>query len=197
MTIIRVVLETIGSITRAQGGWCLPERLIHLAQVERQNATTHVAPRSSGLLQLCCHGEESLLTRSNSEFKRSGHLLRKLMPHDCGASCFGFLGTGSMEAFTGNIFERIDTRACSRADFGRLRQNRSGTLRKPAGLTKEKAASIVDLALHFQEGKYSEHFLKTTIDETEIRKAPLQVLLATCLLHVAGCRHAVAGGLSS
>ncbi|GAX26354.1 hypothetical protein FisN_16Lu198 [Fistulifera solaris] len=135
-------------------------------------------------------------------------------------------------------------------------------LRKPAGLTKAKAASIVDLALHFQEGMLSEHFLMTTIDETEIRKAPLQVegmglsscdmcliffgatgcftdwrsgcskrhsqvfctlmkpqetpavstrrtkddrkvaalqtvLLATCLLHVAGCRHAIAGGLSN
>ncbi len=48
-------------------------------------------------------------------------------------------------------------------------------LRKPAGLTKAETASNVDLALHFQEGKVSEHFLKTSIDETEIQKALLQV----------------------
>lgn len=47
-------------------------------------------------------------------------------------------------------------------------------LQKPAGLTKAKAASLVDLANHFQDGRLSEEWLNAASEE-EVRKALLKV----------------------
>lgn len=48
-------------------------------------------------------------------------------------------------------------------------------LQKPAGLTKAKAASIVDLAQRFQANELSEDFLTSNVDEETLRKALLAV----------------------
>ena len=51
-----------------------------------------------------------------------------------------------------------------------------GGLQKPVGLTKAKAASLVDLASHFQRGSLSEEFLvSSSSSDEEIRKALLSV----------------------
>ena len=47
-------------------------------------------------------------------------------------------------------------------------------LQKPAGLTKAKAASLVDLANHFQDGRLSEEWLNAASEE-DVRKALLKV----------------------
>lgn len=53
-------------------------------------------------------------------------------------------------------------------------QNIEIGLQKPAGLTRAKAASIVDLAHHFDSGKITDHFLESA-PEDDVRQALLGV----------------------
>ena len=49
------------------------------------------------------------------------------------------------------------------------------SLQKPAGLSRAKARSVVDLACHFRDGKLSEELLTQNQDDKQIRSALMQV----------------------
>ncbi|GAX21454.1 DNA-3-methyladenine glycosylase II [Fistulifera solaris] len=181
MTTLTAVLETIGTIARAKGGWCLREGLLHLAQVEDGKMLPLILQHGVPAFYSCVATEKNRCRHEATQnLKDPVTCFESLCRTIAGQFVSGFSAQAAwnrlMETTSNNLTPEHVLSLISDEDSTRINPELLETkLRKPAGLTKAKAASIVDLALHFQEGKLSEQFLKTTIDETEIRKALLQV----------------------
>ena len=180
MKTIASVLDTMGPITRAKAGWCLREGLLHLAQAEdgkmRPLILQHGVPSFYSCVPIernrCRHEATQNLKDPVSCFESLCRTIagQFVSGHSAQAAWKRLLETTSNDVTPEHVLALVSD------EFGIIHQDLLETnLRKPAGLTKAKAVSIVDLAVHFKEGKLSEDCLKTTDDEVEIRKALLQV----------------------
>ncbi|GAX17185.1 DNA-3-methyladenine glycosylase II [Fistulifera solaris] len=180
MTTLTAVLETIGPITKAKGGWCLREGLIHLAQVEDGKILPLILQHGVPAFYSCVTTERNRCRHEATQnLKDPVTCFESLCRTIAGQFVSGFSAQAAWKRLletTSNKLTPEHVLSLISDDSTKINPELVETnLRKPAGLTKAKAASIVDLALHFQEGKLSEQFLKTTIDEKEIRKALLQI----------------------
>jgi DNA-3-methyladenine glycosylase II len=180
MTTLTAVLDTIGTITRAKGGWCLREGLLHLARVEDGKMLPLILQHGVPAFYSCVSkGKNRCRHEATQNLKDPVTCFESLCRTIAGQFVSGYSAQAAWKRLletTSNDLTPERVLALISDDSTKINPEFLETnLRKPAGLTKAKAASIVDLALHFQDGKLSEQFLKTTTDETELRKALLQV----------------------
>lgn len=160
--------------TTTKAGWCLREGMIHVAGADGGVAMLSLMQR---------HGIPSYFSCCSGNQKSCRHDAMQEAGVRTPSNCFESLcrtvvgqfvsGFSAMAAWK-KILAITDNDLTPGVICALARDDAEGNLQKPVGLTKAKAACLVDLALHFTNGSLSEDFL-TQADEATIRKALLKV----------------------
>lgn len=179
------------STSTTKAGWCLREGLMHIALADDDNNAMLSLIQQHGIptyFSCCSSSNNSNSTTDKNKNKRTcrhDDTLQKEGVHKNPSNCFESLcrtvvgqfvsGVSAMAAWK-RLLAVADNKLTPDVILTLTKDDDiESNLQKPAGLTKAKAACLVDLARHFADGSLSEDFFATAENENEIRKALLKV----------------------
>lgn len=172
--------------TQSKAGWCLRQGLLHVATVD-DGLLLPIIQRFGLPAYLDCCRALTTTTSTVDENTTSTPADTRVPTNSFESLCRIVAGQSISGVSAAAAWKRLLTMThhnLTPASVLRLVDNDDDdddeikleiNFRKPAGLTKGKARSIVDLARHFDDGSLSEEFLMTTSDPDTIRSALLQV----------------------
>lgn len=165
-----VCSSTSVTSTATKAGWCLREGVQHITSVNDASLATLV--ERHGLPAF--YFKDPPLSPNHHEATQDIKDPKTCFQSLCRIVAGQFVSGKSAQAAWRKIVDVVDNDLTPDTILALAASNIETELQKPVGLTKNKAACIVDLAEHFAEGKLSEESLIQASEE-EVRKALLQV----------------------
>lgn len=182
IVVVNKLLTNCPAGTQTKAGWCLRQGLVHVGSAQDGFLLPLVQRYGPPAYFHCCRHTTNCSTDGTTPYTRvPTNTFESLCRIVAGQFVSGvsaeaawkrLLAVTNQDLSPANILRFVD---CESDDDDDEESNLEVKFQKPAGLTKAKARSIVDLARHFQNGSLSEEFLTTTSDQDRIRAALLQV----------------------
>jgi DNA-3-methyladenine glycosylase II len=159
--------NTNSTIT-TKAGWCLKEGIRHVAGVD--NGCLAPLIERHGLPDFYFKNQNRCRHDATQDIKDPRTCFQSLVRIVAGQ----FVSGKSAQAAWKRVLETSGNDLTPAVILQVAADDIESGLQKPAGLTKAKAASIVDLAQHFQDGRLSEDWLNLASEE-DLRAALLKV----------------------
>jgi DNA-3-methyladenine glycosylase II len=161
-------LATSTPNTTTKAGWCLREAIHHAAGVDDGRLAPLI--ERHGLPAFYFENQNLCRHDATQDIKDARTCFQSLVRTIAGQ----FVSGKSAQATWKRILETSGNNLTPEVILQVAAEDIESGLQKPAGLTKAKAASIVDLANQFQDGRLSDEWLNAASEEA-VRKALLKI----------------------